>query len=190
MATVEIHYHRPPDREELYRQALVHRSERVVVTLMERTPMRRPLLVDGEVALEAGSPVVWFTFPGAWHDIGRFHRADGTFTGIYANILTPVEFLDARSWRTTDLFLDVWVGRDGTVRILDEDEFDEAVARGWLTDVTAERALAEARALAELARKGAWPPPEVAGWTLERAREAVSARAGGAARGTRGVPPV
>ena len=35
--------------------------------------------------------MVWTTYRGdVWHDVGRFHLADGTFTGYYANILTPV----------------------------------------------------------------------------------------------------
>ncbi|NIP82533.1 MAG: DUF402 domain-containing protein, partial [Gemmatimonadetes bacterium] len=72
------------------------------------------------VVLDTGAPAVWFTFPGAWHDIGRFHTRSGTYTGAYANILTPVQFLDERTWETTDLFLDVFVGLDGTVHLLDE----------------------------------------------------------------------
>ena len=65
-------------------------------------------LREAEVALERGSDAVWFTFPGLWHDIGRFHRSDGTFTGIYANILTPPLIQPDGVWHTTDLFLDLW----------------------------------------------------------------------------------
>jgi predicted RNA-binding protein associated with RNAse of E/G family len=90
-------------------QEQVHAEPGVRVTLLEQAELAQPLLIDGRVVLEAGSPAVWFTFPGAWHDIGRFHRADGTFTGIYGNVLTPVRFLDERTWETTDLFLDVWL---------------------------------------------------------------------------------
>src|SRR5690606_14312265 len=59
---VRIHYHRPPDRCEIYVQRLVARAADVVITLNERTPLARPLVVDGRVILEDGSPVVWFTF--------------------------------------------------------------------------------------------------------------------------------
>src|SRR5690606_29230280 len=111
--------------------------------------------VNGQVILEPGSPVVWFTFPRAWHDIGRFHRADGEFTGYYANILTPV-VLEPGRWETTDLFLDVWVGRDGTTTILDEAEFDDAVAAGSIDEATAARARSEADELARRARAGDW----------------------------------
>src|SRR5690606_7960062 len=126
-------------------------------------------------------PVVWFTFPDAWFDIGRFHRADGRFTGYYANILTPVAITPGR-WETTDLFLDVWLGRDGRVAILDEPEFADAVTAGWIDEATAARARSMAGALARGARAGTWPPPVVDGWPLDRARARVadSGHAGGA----------
>ncbi|HEX6587926.1 MAG TPA: DUF402 domain-containing protein [Longimicrobiales bacterium] len=124
--------------------------------------------------LEDGSPIVWFSFPGAWHDIGRFHRADGTFTGLYANLLTPVAGLDSTEWTTTDLFLDVWIpAQGGDARLLDEDEFATARERGWIDEATARSALAEARWLLDRADAGSWPPRVVQEWTLERARHAV-----------------
>ncbi len=88
-------------------QRLLARESDCIITLMEHTPMARGMHVDGAIALEDGSPVIWFTFPGRWHDIGLFHTAAGAFTGTYANILTPVRFLDDHAWQTTDLFLDI-----------------------------------------------------------------------------------
>lgn len=174
LETVHIHYRRPPDREEVFAQQLVHETSDVLVTLLERTPLRRPLVVDDAVVLEDGSPIVWFTFPGAWHDIGRFHRMDGTFTGYYANILTPVRFVDAYTWETTDLFLDVWQAADGRVVVLDRDELDAARERRWLDAGTAAAAYAEAERILERARDGDWPPPAVQEWTLERVRRMLS----------------
>lgn len=170
---VHIHYHRPPGRKEIFVQRLVHQTADAVVTFLARTPLSRPVVVDGEVVLEDGSPAIWFTFPGAWHDIGRFHRADGTFTGIYANILTPVRWLDSRTWETTDLFLDLWIDPQGNATVLDEEEWQEAVDRGWLKEELAWAARDEALRLLHLARDGAWPPPVVQEWTLERVREEV-----------------
>lgn len=175
MTDVRIHYHRPPDRCEVYVQRLVARTADVVITLNERTPLARPVVVDGRVILEDGSPVVWFTFPGAWYDIGRFHLADGTFTGYYANILTPVRFLDGDAWETTDLFLDVWLDPVRGPALLDEDEFLEAIDRGWIDSSTAAVARAEAERILEHARGNAWPPSPVEDWTLDRARQAANA---------------
>lgn len=178
MDTVRIHYLRPPDRQTVYVQQLVHHAPDVVVTYVERTPLARPLIVDGEVALEPGAPAVWFTFPGAWHDIGRFHRLDGTFTGFYANVITPVEFISDDSWRTTDLFLDVWKGRTGAPQLLDEDELEQAIRNGWVSGAQEAAARAEAERLLAAAAGAAWPPPPVREWTLERCRHVLDARTG------------
>lgn len=169
MTAVTIHYRRPPDRLQVFEQQVLERRPDCVVTFLERSALGAPMVLNGRIVLEDGSPVVWFTFPGAWHDIGRFHRVDGTFTGIYANILTPVRDTASSHWETTDLFLDVWA-EDGRFEVLDEDELDAAVAERWVDPATALRARDEAAALVQQARHGTWPPPIVGEWTLERAR--------------------
>jgi predicted RNA-binding protein associated with RNAse of E/G family len=174
---VVIHYHRPPDRNDLYVQKLVHESSDVIVTFLEQMSLSRVISIDGEVALENGSPVVWFTFPGAHHDIGRFHRADGRHTGIYANVIEPVDIVSRNEWRTTDLFLDVWVGWSGRAQLLDEDELHDALLHGWVSDETARTARDEAKRLMDAARAREWPPAVVAEWTLERVRCTLKDRA-------------
>lgn len=146
----------------------------MVVTLLERAPLVQPSIVGSETVLEPGSSVVWFTFAGTHHDIGRFHTLDDRFTGFYANVLSPVEGLDGTEWRTTDLFLDVWLGAaGGPARILDEDELEDALARGWIDSSTAAAARREAERLVQDAARGAWPPAVVSEWTLGRARAAL-----------------
>lgn len=168
---VRIHYRRLPDREQVFEQRLVHDAREYVVTLLDAADLPRPVRVGGRVVLEPGAPVVWFTYPGRWYDIGRFHLADGTFTGYYANILTPVAMSGAR-WDTTDLCLDVWLGADRRVEILDGAELAEALERGWIDAPTAAAAREHAETLALLARQGEWPPPHVREWDLARARAA------------------
>jgi len=168
MANVKIHYRRPPDRVAVYENELVHAAPDVTVTVMRATRLEKPVTVGQQIILENGAPVVWFTFPDADHDIGRFHTRAGVFTGIYANILTPVEFISPTEWRTTDLFLDIWIGNDDAARILDEDELADAVERGWIEPATAEAARASAARLVEAHRNGTWPPRVVYDWPLER----------------------
>jgi predicted RNA-binding protein associated with RNAse of E/G family len=168
MPHVKIHYQRPPGRVTVYENELVHTAPDVTITVMRATRLERPILFGGDVILENGSPVVWFTFPDADHDIGRFHTGAGEFTGFYANILTPVEFISPIEWRTTDLFLDLWIGRDGGVHVLDEDELAEAARLGWVDARTAAAARATAQRLVEQQREGTWPPPVVYDWPLER----------------------
>jgi len=172
---VAIHYHRPPDREQVFHQRVVEETDEYVVTLLESAELKGPVEVEGRTVLEPGSPIVWFTYPGRWYDIGRFHLRDGSFTGIYANILTPVRMEPGR-WETTDLFLDVWKGADGVVRVLDEAEFQDAVEQGWIDSATATAAREHAETLALAARQGVWPPDHVEAWTLERARSVADAR--------------
>lgn len=132
------------------------------------------MIVNGRTVLEPDSPVVWFTFPGAWHDIGRFHTAGGEFTGLYANILTPVD-VQGDEWHTTDLFLDVLVEPGRPPRVLDADELAEAVREGWIGAELARSAEAEAHRLVSAAAAGRWPPAIVEEWPLERARTAAGA---------------
>lgn len=169
MSDVTIHYLRLPDRPTIFQQLLVEHTPECIITLMPRTELPRPVLAGDSVILEPGAPALWFTFPDLWHDIGRFHTVDGTFTGYYANLLTPVRLRGPLEWETTDLFLDVWVGADGTVQVLDEDELADAIAAGHIAASLANTARREAAALAAAAADGAWPPGVVREWTLERA---------------------
>ncbi len=166
---VRIHYLRPPDRREVFRQHLILDLPSVKITLARDLTFEPPIRIQDRIALETGSDAVWFTFPGLWHDIGRFHRADGTFTGIYANILTPVEIRDNGAWYTTDLYLDLWIPADGKISVLDREHLEKALARGWITPEAARRAEAEVDRLLEARRRGAWPPPVVEEWTRGRA---------------------
>jgi len=163
-----IHYRRLPADERVYDQRIVHEREDVIVTLSQPMALDAPMLIEGQVALERGSLALWFTFPGRWHDIGRFHRADGTPTGIYANILTP-PLVEGPVWHTTDLFLDVWIPARGGVMLLDEDELAGALEHGHIDVELARSAREEARRLVALAEACEWPPAVVSEWTLERA---------------------
>jgi len=171
---VHIHYLRPPGRRETFPQRLLLDGPDVKVTLARSLHFDPPVRIHGQVVLETGSDAVWFTFPGAWHDIGRFHRADGTFTGVYANILTPPILEDRESWETTDLFLDVWVDPAGDLSILDEDQFREAELAEWISAFQARKAREELGWVVAEHRAGRWPPPVVERWTLERALQSVS----------------
>ena len=167
---VHIHYLRPPDREQIFTQHLIHEEEGVKVTYAHDLHFEAPMRIAGAVVLETGSEAIWFTFPGAWHDVGLFHRADGSFTGTYANILTPCVFEGGGIWRTTDLFLDLWIDPTGDLVRLDDDELEEAEAKGWVDRETAQRAREEATTLSVQAAAGLWPPEVVGRWTLARAR--------------------
>jgi len=170
---VRIHYRRLPDNDRIFDQRVVQTRDDVIVTLSNRLELPEPMSAGGRVMLENDSLALWFTFPGEWHDIGLFHRADGTPTGLYANILTPPQ-IDGDVWHTSDLFLDLWWPTGGEVELLDEDELEEALEKGAIEPGIANRAREEADRLLALARAGTWPPSVVREWTLERALEATA----------------
>lgn len=170
MTSVQIHYRRPPDRLSVFEQELVVDREDCKITLHESPPPDSTLAVGDRTIFQPGAPIVWFVFPGGWHDVGRFHLLDGTFTGYYANLIAPPK-IDGRTWHMFDLCLDLWVPSDGTaVAVLDGDEFDEAVDRGWIGPDTADRARLELEGLIAATRAGDWPPAVVREHDLRRIR--------------------
>lgn len=174
---IEIEYIRPPGRMTLFRQHLVSRTPACTVTFLEHAELHAPVRARGAAVLEPGSPVVWFTFPGLWHDVGRFHTAAGRFTGYYANVLTPVRNVMADRWQTTDLFLDVWLDDIGAV-LLDEEELSAAEAAHHIAPELALRARDEARSIMRAAGEGTWPPRICREYTLERARRVLHGAGG------------
>ena len=154
---IEYHYHRPGRGETVFDEVLIIDEPDLKVTLLEAYEGQE-VRTGNEVILEAGAPIVWFVIPGAWHNVGRFHLADGTFTGWYTNLCTPVE-LGERHWSCTDLFLDLWQrADDGAPRWLDEDQFRNAVDTGLLDGTLAARVVAERRAITARLERRAWPP--------------------------------
>lgn len=167
---ITLLYHRSPNHTSVFVQELLHASDDVLITYQPLTSLKQPMIIDEDVVLEDGSPAIWFTFPGCMHDIGRFHTAAGEFTGLYANIIEPVAMPSRNDWTSTDLFLDIWIGANGEPRLLDFDELEHAIAEGWISAATGERARVEAERLIRLYHQGSWPPPVVNEWTISRVR--------------------
>ncbi len=170
MPRVEIHYHRPPDRLDVFVQDLVVDRPEYKVTLHDPATVAETLKVGDDVIYEPGAAIVWFVFPETWHDIGCFHLKDDTFTGYYVNLIAPVQ-LEASVWKMFDLCLDLWVDAEGRFQVLDQDEFDEAVDRQWIDLGTAERARSELSRIVAEVRAGEWPPAVVREYDLPRVRE-------------------
>lgn len=170
---IRYRYHRPGKGTMVFEQWLVSDRDDVKVLLTEHHE-GSGIELGGRVVLEAGAPIVWFVFPGVAHDIGRFHLADGTFTGWYTNLCTPVR-LDGDDWSSTDLFLDHWMPASGAPMWLDEDELAEA-ARAAVIDEEAQRLVAAERArLAGRLAARAWPPEVARAFDVGTARARLEA---------------
>lgn len=157
-ASVRIHYHRPDRGTTIFIERLVRDEPDVKVTLLSDYQGADAYAGD-RLILSAGAPVLWFVFPGLCRDVGRFHLADGTFTGWYTNLRAPMR-MDGSEWYCTDLFLDHWLPADDNPGTwLDEDELAAAIEKDlltndWLACVQRERAEVDA-----LLQAGTWPPP-------------------------------
>ena len=154
---IHFEYHRPGIGITVYDELLV--LDRPDVKVLLQNGYSGPAVDVADVrVLDSGAPIIWFVFPDAWHDIGRFHLTDGTFTGWYTNLCKPVTFNGDR-WIGNDLFLDLWQFPDGTPRWLDEDEF-EAAAESGIVDKALKKQVLNQRVLIDLqVSQGAWPPP-------------------------------
>ncbi len=158
MATlIRYEYHRPGKGVSTFNQWLVLDRPDVKVLLSDASD--GPDLVVGDTPIhEGGAPMVWYVFPERWHDIGRFHLADGTFTGWYTNIIQPVE-VHGSHWSGHDLYLDLWQAIDGKAVWLDEAELEEATRSGVVDSATRKR-IENERVIIDLQlERGAWPPP-------------------------------
>lgn len=125
--------------------------------------------VGGVTVLEPGASIVWFVFPETWHDIGRFHLADDTFTGWYTNLTTPIE-MSGTSWSAGDLYLDLWTPARGPSVWLDEDELEAAFQAKRLDAATRRRVLNEKAIIDLQVATGDWPPPVTKDIDLAQAR--------------------
>lgn len=93
--------------------------------------------------------VEWF-YSDRWYNIFEIHDvADDAIKGWYCNITRPARLLPT-DIHNEDLALDVWVNLDGSILLLDEDEFnalplDSATRQHALDGVAALRRLVEQR---------------------------------------------
>lgn len=119
--------------------------------LVERLPngvrldarWRRPPLALGYVHFEPGDRFVEWFFDDRWYNIFEIHGADGDdLKGWYCNVARPASISDD-AVAAVDLLLDLWVGPDGTMCVLDEDEFVADTTLDAPTRAAAQAGLAE-----------------------------------------------
>jgi len=156
--TIVINYFRPPDREMKIPARLLYRDDDVIVTSHTLWGASKPLVIEGETVIENGYRAVFVEYIKEYFDVAMIFRPDGTFTGYYADINTPSRVADDGYW-TKDLFLDLWVSADKSrITVLDEDEFQEAMDKNWISKEEAQMARAELERLIDMYNHGSFPP--------------------------------
>lgn len=161
-------YQRPPSRISRLPTRVLSISRSTVIWLNDLAP-KEPLRFDGAVVLDRGYWAVWFIGNGASYDLGKVYSNDGRHTGYYVDVLEPVRWQgddSATLEPLTDLFLDLWVAPDGRWQVLDEPEFLEAEAKGWITPAQAAHARCTLAHLVELAQAGTLVPAEARAFEL------------------------
>lgn len=160
---VDIVYKRLPNDVHVYpgtlRQAT---SSRLVIESPIAVTAPRKIL-DGVIA-DAGFLAIWFIYRHRWYDVGKFYDKDRNFLGYYCDIIKPVTRLLSSGTRTatiTDLFLDLWVTKDHQYTILDENEFDTAQKKGYITKTVASQARKQLSSLIRRVRTKQFPPESI-----------------------------
>ncbi|WP_435316958.1 DUF402 domain-containing protein [Haloarchaeobius sp. TZWSO28] len=98
------------------------------------------------VPREQGDVAITKLKEGRWWYPTVYRGEDGEKKGTYVNICTPVELFPDEA-RYVDLHVDVVKHADGTVERVDDDELDEAVASGHVSEALAEKARSVASAV-------------------------------------------
>jgi len=137
-------------------------SQRLVIE--QRLRIRSPRREFGKIVVARGYRAVWFIFRARWYDVGIFYDQNGRVTGYYSDIIRPVTRLLSSPSQTsiiTDLFLDLWIHRDGRYVVLDEDQFDRAVKRRVISSSLARKTRREMNAIVRAINAGHFPPETV-----------------------------
>lgn len=161
--TITLRYRRPPDNIVTYVHELLKDMEDLIVQRFTFPNFSKEFLVDGEKVLDEGYTGIYFEFVDDWHDIIKVHDREGKFVGYYCDINTPIIRIPG-GYSCTDLFLDLWVFPDMRHFVLDRDEFEEAVANGWLTDEEEQMAEETLAMLIDDVKAGRFPPAVVKDW--------------------------
>lgn len=159
---------RPPDRRSRFEVDLLSADEQILV-LSHLVHPKHSLMYRGEEVIADGYRAIWFLFKDQPYDIGRFYRPDGSWIGYYVDVLEPVRWqgADAEMLETlVDLFLDVWIAPEGSYEVLDEDEFEEALGLGHITDAQAEHARRVLHDIVDRVQRGNFLPDVVTRYSV------------------------
>jgi GrpB-like predicted nucleotidyltransferase (UPF0157 family)/protein associated with RNAse G/E len=139
---------------------LVYQSRNVIIGRSQVTSTHS-IRLGGKTVLEAGFPITYFELVGKWFNVVKVRNLRGEHTGYYCDISVPLKLLEDGSVEVTDLFLDLWVSPDLTYRVLDEDEMEEALKKGWISERLYTRAKRELEKLVAMVEMKDFPPQPV-----------------------------
>jgi len=139
---------------------LVYRSKEIIVG-KSQIRSAHSVVFDGKIVLAPGYQIVYFEMMKKWVSVGKIRDQDGKHTGYYCDIITPPRLLEDGTVEITDLFLDLWVSPDLRYKVLDEEELEDALEKGWIAKKLYEKSRIALKKLVTSVKQGDFPPPLV-----------------------------
>lgn len=162
---ITLTYKRLPDRINYFEQTLLFENDDIIITTQKIYPSSS-IILNGQEVLGDNFTAIWFVFTDLWYDIGKIYNLDSEWTGYYCDIIMPV-IRSKTKFEIVDLFLDLWISPDGCYAIQDQDEFEEAVKIGVVSDKVADKARRTMDYLIEETTKGRFPPKIVKDYVIQ-----------------------
>jgi predicted RNA-binding protein associated with RNAse of E/G family len=114
-----------------HEQELVEDRGNLIITKFDFLNHR--LAVHDQLVIADGYHALLFEFFHPPLEIIVVTDEDRILTGYYCNVNTEPSRIDG-GYEVVDLYLDIFVLPDMRYEILDEDEFQEAIEKGWITE--------------------------------------------------------
>ena len=149
---------RPDGTEKLAWGGVVLRATPAGVVV--RAEFNLPPVEVGCTTFCPGDVFVEFYVWDCWYTVAQVSAANGTPKGWYGDVCMPPRWTAPGVLSYVDLDLDLWYGADGTLVLLDEQEFAEHHAAGVFTPAQvagAARGWTALRALAAGGQLPQWP---------------------------------
>ena len=150
-----------------YDQDLVADLGNLIITTFDFSEFRRPLVVRDKLVVDNGYHALLFEFFSPPLEIVAIWDLNGTLTGYYCNINSEPSRIEG-GYEVVDLYLDVFVLPDMSYEVLDEDEFEEAIEKGWIQEQEASLARETVRRVIQEVESGEFPPEIVRDWIRSR----------------------
>jgi predicted RNA-binding protein associated with RNAse of E/G family len=148
---------RLPEEVDEWEHVLLLDTPDLIISEFRFSGLERPTVLEGRTITENGYRGVLFEFAKEWYEIMKIWNFEGGLVGYYCNINTPPKRFEG-GYEVTDLFLDLWVFPDLEHHVLDEDEFEVAIGKGWIDIENAEKARETLDHLVQRVKKGEFPP--------------------------------
>jgi predicted RNA-binding protein associated with RNAse of E/G family len=160
---VTIVYRRLPNNIRQYAGVL---REATASRLVIESPISvdTPRTVSGQIIADTGYLAIWFVYRNRWYDVAKFYDGAGRWIGYYCDIIKPVKNLLINPSRTvtfTDLFLDLWITKNGQEFILDQAELERALEKHTISRNLAREAVRHLRLLSLRTKLGRFPAQDV-----------------------------